>query len=377
MYKKEKICFVLTHIPNPRINKRINAFKAIMPAVVICARRASQNIWEPEHNDVKHVILDVDLPSSSQITKRIAVSAGFRKEIYKLLEWEKPSIVYCEGMDTVMVAVKYKKTHSCKLIFEVSDLRESFIEKPHGIINRCITTIISKKERKLFNCIDKLVITSPKFFEMHYCKLMPKEKTVFVPNAPDISAFSNYRHKEDGRFTVGFIGGIRYLNQMKMLVDVSSELEIEVLFAGAGGTNGEFDEIMSYCNKMNNVRFTGRYDYKKDIANLYGMVDCIYSVYNADNANVKIALPNKLYEAVYCKLPIIVAKGTYLEENVLKWGVGLSVSHKSPDELKEALYTLKDDLFKYNEISKACDRKKADIVKMYEFNLVDALLNDK
>ena len=374
--KKDKVCFVLTHVPNPRMNKRISAFKEIMTVEVICARRASQNIWEPEHKDVEHTILDVDLPQSSQIFKRIMVSSDFRNDLYKMLETKKPSIVYSEGLDTLMVAVKYKKEHGCKIIFEVSDLRECYIEKPRGVVNRCMTFAISIKEKSLFRNIDKLVITSPKFYDLHYCNLITKDKTIFVPNAPDLTIFNDYKHKQDGIFTVGFIGGIRYLKQMKMLVDAASDLNINVVFAGAGGTSSEYTEIQDYCKGKDNVRFTGRYDYSKDITNLYGMVDCVYSVYNADNPNVRIALPNKLYEAVYCNLPIIVAKGTYLEEEVKEWGVGLSVGHTNITELKDALMKLRDDDTLYKNISDACDRKKGDIVKMREFNLTEALMEE-
>ncbi len=371
---RNRVCFVLTHVPNPRINKRISAFKQIMPVEVICARRASQNIWEPEHTDIKHTILNVDLPASSQILKRIAVSSGFRGKIYSLLEEKKPSIVYAEGLDVLMAVSKYKKKSGCKIVYEVSDLRESFIEKPHGLSIQVITALVALNERKLFKNIDKLVITSPKFYDMHYCSLISKDKTVFVPNAPDLSAFKNYKKKEDGKFTVGFIGGIRYLSQMKMLVNAASDLNIDVIFAGAGGTSSEYDEIKEYCKGKKNVRFSGRYDYWKDIANLYGMVDCVYSVYDADNPNVRIALPNKLYEAVYCELPIIVAKETYLEEVTLEWGVGVSVGHKDEEGLKKILMRLKDDKNYYSHIVESCKEKKKEIKVMRDFDLVGNLI---
>lgn len=374
--KGQNVCFILTHVPNPRINKRIRVFKDIMPVEVICARRASQNIWEPEYKDIKHTILNIDLPRSSQIFKRIKASSGFRRELYRLLKEKKPTIVYSEGLDTLMVAVKYKKTNHCRLIFEVSDLRENFIEKPKGLIKRGMTFAISIKEKSLFKSIDKLVVTSPKFYDLHYCDLIAKENTIFVPNAPDLSVFKNFRHKQGGKFTVGFIGGIRYLKQMEMLVDVASELNINVLFAGAGGTSDEYMKIQEYCEGKSNIRFTGRYDYGKDIANLYGMVDCVYSVYDADNPNVKIALPNKLYEAVYCNLPIIVAKGTYLEEIVSEWGVGLSIGHTNNNELKDAIMILKDNENIYKNISDACDKKKSDIVQMREVNLFEKLMGN-
>ena len=60
------VCFLLTHVPNPRMNKRIEVFKAQADTHVICTRRASQNVWEPTQ-DVDHIIFDIDLPSAKHI----------------------------------------------------------------------------------------------------------------------------------------------------------------------------------------------------------------------------------------------------------------------------------------------------------------------
>ena len=87
-------------------------------------------------------------------------------------------------------------------------------------------------------------------------------------------------------------------------------------------------------------------------------MDCVFAVYDADNPNVRIALPNKLYESILCELPIIVAKGTYLEELVKEWGVGVSVSHKDVNELAEALKMLMNNQELYGQIVDGCQRQK-------------------
>ena len=161
-----------------------------------------------------------------------------------------------------------------------------------------------------------------------------------MPNTPDKEVFANYKKKSTGLFTVGFIGGIRYLEQMKLLVDACSIVGCNVLFAGAGGTTDDYLKITDYCKGKQNVEFYGKYNYSEEIAKLYGMVDCVYAVYDADNPNVRIALPNKLYESIICELPIIVAKNTYLEELVKYYNVGYSVSHHDVNDLVNVLKEL-------------------------------------
>lgn len=363
-----KVCFLLTHVPNPRMNKRITVFKDIAETKVICTRRASQNIWEPSQ-DVEHIIFDIDLPRSSQILKRYLVSQDFQKKAIEKLEEFKPNVIYAEGLDTLIIADQYKKKYKTKIIFEVADLRESFIEKPKNLFKRIVADVIQFKEKSVFRSVDYLVTTSPKFYDIHYKDLIAKDKVLFIPNTPDVEVFKNYKKKQGGTFTVGFIGGIRYLKQMNMLVDAANIVGCDVLFAGAGGTSSDYKAITKYCEGMENVTFTGRYDYKAEIASLYGRVDCVYAVYDADNPNVRIALPNKLYESVFCELPIIVAKNTYLSEMVEKWGVGIAISHKDKNELATLLTKLKGDAEFYNNFVEKC-------VKM-KLTLNSSLINEK
>jgi glycosyltransferase involved in cell wall biosynthesis len=213
-------------------------------------------------------------------------------------------------------------------------------------------------EKRCFAVVDSLIICSPKFYDVYFKKMISKDKVVFIPNAPERGMFDEYSAKNEGKFTIGFIGQIRYLDQMKMLVDVAGDINCNVFFAGTGGSSAAFDEISSYCKNKDWVSFYGKYDYKKDIAKLYGMVDCVYAVYDADNANVRIAIPNKLYESVICGLPIIVSKNTYLSEIVNKWGIGVSVEHKNRDNLAQALEKLSKDQSYYNSIVANCVRIK-------------------
>jgi len=357
--KQINVCFLLTHIPNPRMNKRIEVFKNIADTKVICTRRASQNIWESSQ-DVEHIIFDIDLPSAKHMFKRYIVSQDFQNKALERLEEIKPNIIYAEGLDSLIIAGKYKRNHDTQTFFEVADLRENYIVKPKKPVDRVITDLLLRKEKKAFRNVDYLVLTSPKFYDVHYYNLIPKSRVLFIPNAPNVEAFKGYQKKRGGRFTVGFIGSIRYLKQMKMLVDAANEVGIDVLFAGAGGTSSEYEEIRTYCEGMNHVTFTGKYNYDTEIASLYGKVDCVFAVYDADNPNVRIALPNKLYESILCELPIIVAKGTYLAELVEEWKVGVAVSHTQKNELCTAIEKLRSDKAYYEGIRGRCSSLKAE-----------------
>ena len=337
-----EILFLLSHIPNPRMNKRIAVAKQYGNVVVVCVRRASQNIWEPYHTDVRHEIICIDLPAAKHPIKRYFASNSYRKEANRFLRVHSPNLIYTEGLDSLSIAVAYQnKNKKCRIFYEVADIREIFLVPPKSPIQRLIRTAVSKAEESLLKHVDQLIVTSEKFFELYYCKYFDRDHVLFLHNVPDKSVFIDFKKKQDGHFTVGFIGGIRYLKQMEMLVDAAEECDVDVLFAGQGGTAEDDAGIHDYCKGKRNVKFFGRYAYESQIAQLYGKVDCVYAVYDAENPNVRIALPNKLYESVYCGLPIIVAKGTYLAEIVEKYGVGIAVTHNKAQELVDTIMRLK------------------------------------
>lgn len=358
-----KIIFLLTHVPNPRMYKRMRFLQRLGEIYVVCARRLNQNVFTVNDEDkISHYIYDLDIPPSFQHINRYKATRKFEKFAFDQLDKLSPDIIYTAGIDMLSIANRYSRYKDIRVIYEVADLRECFIKcLGKSFVQKIIDVVLCCVERRLFKCVSLLLVTSMKFFDVHYVTFFPREKVLELPNMPEIYPFSSYKRKACGdKFVVGFIGCVRYINQLKMLVDVAEKVDVNVFFAGVGSDYDQL-ELEKYCKGKSWVKIMGKYDYAKDIANLYSMVDCVYSVYDADNPNVRIALPNKLYESVYCELPLIVAKNTYLSELVLRDQVGVAVDHKSKEELKNALLKLKNDTIFYNICVDNCRIHKKDI----------------
>lgn len=140
------------------------------------------------------------------------------------------------------------------------------------------------------------------------------------------------------------------------------------------GFENEPLEIEPICKADPNIEWVGRFDFNKQAAGLYGKCDVMYSVYDADMHNVRVALPNKLYEAVYCEMPLIVAKNTYLAQVVEEWGVGVAVDHKNVDELVNALNELRNNKNLREQIVENCRKHKNEIdLQKYNAQLKDKI----
>lgn len=360
-----KLTFLFSHSPDPRINKRISLLKLKYDTSIVYWNRSKSLKLNNVHDDIECIEISEHSESINPV-KRIIPTIKFAISAIKHINKLKPDILYVGNIDMLLIAhlATIGRKDKVKFIYEIADLHRLIIDEPRNLIEGILKKIIVYLEKIFCKKIDLLVITSEKFYDVYFNKLISREKVVVVPNTPNKDVFKLYKHKNNGKFTVGFIGVVRYKEQMKMLLRAAEKSNINVLFAGSEIN----DEIKSMCKNKNNVEYYGKYDYDKDIAQLYGKVDCIYSVYNADLNNVKIALPNKLYESILCQTPIIVSKDTYLSELVERMGVGVSVSHNSVDDLVSCLNKMSQDREFYNNMVINCSRNKGFIDTEYYNN---------
>lgn len=366
------ICFISTSTIDPKTKKRIETFQQFGTVSAIFAKRKNHNT-DIRIENCEYLPIEIDLPDSNHLFSRLLVTKSFQDRIYHHLIQKKPSIIYAESYDCLEVASKYKKNYpETTIFFEVSDLRSVFFKNQHGI-KKLISWVIKKREGSFFSCVNYLTVTSEKFYEERYQNLISREKLIFLPNMPDRSIFEPYTKKDHDKFTIGFVGGIRYINQMIMLVDAAKKCDVRVVFAGSAFDH-DSQRLIDYCKDKEYVKFTGEYDFKRDIVDIYESLDCVYSVYDSSIPNVRIALPNKLYEAVLCQLPIIVAKDTYLCELVESWGIGESVGYKDIDGLVSIINRLKSDKEYYNAFVNNEARMKDTIdYQIYNNKLVEVL----
>lgn len=365
------IAFVLSHTPNPRMNKRINLLKDNYRTSLVFWNRETVDIWRLIHTDIESKEICIKAAYTNPV-KRIIPTCKFALEAIKYLGKINPKCIYTENVDMLAICAIYSffKKEKPKIIYEIADLNTLIIDEPNGVVRKLLKKIIIYIEKRLCRFVNLLVLTSQKFYDNYFSNFFPKENILVMPNMPNLYPFSSYRRKSSGVFTIGFIGAIRYKKQMKMLIRAAETCKVNVLFAGAGLD----DEIENICKCRPNIEYYGKYDFDTEIASLYEKCDCIYSVYDADLNNVKVALPNKLYETIFCELPIFVAKGTYLADLVENMGVGVAISHTNVVELEQVLQRLSSDKDYYNSFVEACNKHKDKInIEFYNAKLKAAI----
>ena len=188
---------------------------------------------------------------------------------------------------------------------------------------------IKKLLKRIMNNAEMVILSSSKF-------------KIWLPTSSNLYTMHNIpltdnlkQHTEsfcNNEIKIAYLGGIGYYEQNKKIVESVHSTDVKLMYAGVYPVA---NNIKEYCvqNGYDDVLFFGRYnDVEKD--RLYANVDIINAVYGNDSLVVTTALPNKLYDCAFYKIPIMVNSGTYLEKKIKKYNMGFAVDPFNDDILK-------------------------------------------
>ncbi|SHG75049.1 Glycosyltransferase involved in cell wall bisynthesis [Marinomonas polaris DSM 16579] len=233
----------------------------------------------------------------------------------------KSDLIYISGVRVLISHFTYfliARLLNKNMVYEIPDLP---LRSKSKVKNYIISFIFKFLVFLLFK---RVVITSsafvhklPKKIDFYECENLPSE----------VDSYNKVKSKK--LKTIAFVGVLRYLKQMEFLIKYASMRQVCVDFYG--GPDDAIEELKKYNDGLNihaPIRFFGKFK-SSDIKFIYDDIAFVYSVYDVEQENVRLALPNKLYESILFKTPIIVSKKTHLSNMVEKEKCGFSVDSQN------------------------------------------------
>lgn len=331
-----KIIFITSNINLPRVVRRINEFvdRGYNAEVYYFDRtefvNKSDKIKAPLHQ-----IGEVSSAPSSYI-KRIPSQYKNIRRVVKQYGGQDVAF-YLFGID---IAILFPYGNSkYRFIYEESDLRHTYIK------NRTAVRFFEFFDRKIIKRSLLTVFTSEGFCKYHFGENRPSN-VAFITNrlSPNIK---NYPVKEHKAFNaecinIGFVGSPRYkavCNFVRVLCENYPQHEFH--FYGEPIT-----ENLEVLRKYGNCYFHGAFTNPQDLPDIYQNMDLVLATYDTDFENVRFAEPNKLYEAMYFEVPIIVSSGTFLADKVNRLGIGFDIDAYDDEAIKTFVNGIADDKIK-------------------------------
>lgn len=316
---KKKIVFVSTAMTAPYVLKKIKAFRRLGYETVLYAYNRGNDFERLENQDLGKVVDLGYLESGKGYLKKLLLHIITLKRVFKENR-SKDSLFILFMFDLALINLLFYKR---KIVYHISDLTYTKTK------NNLFVNLFRKIDRHIVKKSYFTMVTSNGFCKYLYPEGDIYNKFVEVPNL--LQEDNPYERKdaklmssiESLRF--GFVGLSRYESPIR-IAKVVGKYFPNYYFAFYGNGMPELmKEIDDLVQKFPNISSHGRFNSSTDLESIYSNIDVLICCYDITNTNVRLAEPNKLYEAMFFNKPIVVSDDTYLAERVHGLGVGFSI----------------------------------------------------
>ncbi|MBT2686425.1 glycosyltransferase [Bacillus sp. ISL-37] len=292
----------------------------------------------------------------------------FIKEVVKYLKRNNSDFIHCHDFDALLVGYIAKiKNRESKLIYDEHDLFYLYFENRKGLVNRLLSILIKRIELTLMKKVDSHIVVTPNMKRLYENKV--HHDSVIITNAPLKNTFRNIEKPKRERIVIGFIGVVRYFEELKLLLDVSSNFpKIEVFIGGSGPKLKEIEEYI-ISKKYKHVVIYGEFKLN-ELERIYSHIDVTYLVYPSKDA--KVSLPNKFFESIVTETPMIATRGSEFGEIIKADSLGWTINYENMSKDMSVIFQDLNDnpntLANYRDLLR---RKKANYY--WENNIINIL----
>lgn len=243
--------------------------------------------------------------------------------------------IHAADFDSYLPSVFAAKIRRKPIIYDIYDFYPDLIALP-----KLIDILFLNLDLALLKLADRVIIVDEcRLKQIHQEDNKAIEIIYNTPNDEVIST-NSFNHDSDLKV---FYGGTIYPERdLMLMLQIACEVQgVNVEIAGMGDPK-LIETIKEFCSKSDNISFIGKLPYSEIL--LHTMrADILFALYDPTNLNNKLASPNKLFEAMMCKKPIIMNTGIACADIIQNENMGLLVPYGDYDALKKAVLTLKNN----------------------------------
>lgn len=315
---------------------RVASLLASEGVEVICIGRRLPDSLEPE-----------ELPFRIDRFSLLFTSGPLFYASYNLRLWlklsfaRKPDLIISNDLDTLLACHLVSRMRRIPLIY---DSHELFTQMPELIHRKCVQTVWKWIERGLLPKI-RYAVTVNYSIATIYRRLygtpfrvvrnMPERKTCEVRE-------KSRKAKQEGQMII-YQGALNLGRGLELMIDAMQYLEkARFVIAGTGDIDLELKKRVEERALGKRVEFVGRV-LPGDLTELTKQADLGISLEEDRGLNYRYALPNKLFDYIQCRVPVLCSSLPEMTRIVESYGVGVSTGERDPEKLAGIIrYMLKE-----------------------------------
>lgn len=321
----KRIVFVSTAMTAPYVLKKIKAFRAQGYDTVLYAYNRGNDFERIEQQDLGKVVDLGYLESGKGYVKKLLLHIKSLKRVFSENKSEE-SLFILFMFDLALINLLFFRR---KIVYHISDLTYTKTR------NQTFVSIFRSIDRYIVKKSYLTMVTSNGFCKYLYPEGDIYNKFVEVPNL--LQEDNPYTRREAKPIAsiqslrFAFVGLSRYESPIRIARVIGEHFPMHSFAFYGNGMPELMNEIDSLTKRYSNITSHGRFNSSTDLERIYTEIDVLICCYDVTNTNVRLAEPNKLYEAIFFNKPIVVSVGTYLSERVNSLGVGYEINAMDDD----------------------------------------------
>lgn len=244
------------------------------------------------------------------------------------------NIVHCHDLDTLAIGVMLKRRLNIKLIYDAHEIFGYMIRE---VTSKLITCFAFWLERLLIPAVDRIVTVNEPL--KNYFESISDKPITIVMNCKDL-VNEKYISPNNAIFSISYIGILSRGRMFPEILDIIANIEGVKLIIAAPKEN-LYTAVEKKSKQYKNIEFLGTIPSTEVISKTL-QSDLVICLFDPDNLNNKVGLPNKQFEAMVCGRPIITTKNTYAGNFTEINACGMTVEYNK-ESLQKAILTLKNN----------------------------------
>ncbi|MCK5067216.1 MAG: glycosyltransferase [Bacteroidales bacterium] len=259
----------------------------------------------------------------------------------KLLFARKPDLLISNDLDTLPACYMVSRIRRVPLIY---DSHELFTQMPELIRRKRVQTIWKWIERRLVPRV-KFAVTVSYSIATIYRRLYGTRFRVVrnVPESLDCSLRESISDGKQGVHIIIYQGALNVGRGLELMIDAMQYVEdARFVIAGTGDIDNELKRRVEQRGVDDRVEFRGRL-LPGELTPLTMLADLGISLEEDRGLNYRYALPNKLFDYIQCRVPVLCSSLPEMARIVESYGVGISTGERDPEKLAGIIrYMLKE-----------------------------------
>lgn len=271
----------------------------------------------------------------------------------------------------------YAMSFDCMLIAKFSGIENGFYEVGDLRQAEGFGRFFSFLERMYIKKLSGLILTSKYFYKDFYKNIGISDDRVFVIDNKLNVEFKGKRpqffskYNSENRIRIGLVGLLRYKKPIEFLIEFAKKYQEKYVIECFGDGPLRYLIEDSVCE---NINYYGSFKNPDDLQKIYTNIDLNFVVYDSASKNVRLAIPNKLFESIFFGVPILCCAGTALGKMVIDMGVGKTISLLSFENFEDSINGI--DFEWIDSISNNCFHVNEDHLIDDGEKIIESMLNN-